>query len=158
MSNRDHDLSGVPEAALSIRLPWAWWVASGAKPIENRSWRVGKRVIGRRVFIHAGVWWSAREIAAIVEEFAPIARAAGVETPTLDHLMSLRGRLIGAARIVDCVEASDSPWFFGPHGIVMSDPVLFKTPVRCVGALSFFRVDDSVRADAASAFPERGAP
>lgn len=143
-----HDLSGVPEAALSIRLPWAWWVASGAKPVENRNRRLTPRWIAihpGRVFLHAGVWWNEREVAETIEEFAPIAARAGVETPTITELKALRGCLIGAARIVDCVEKMDSPWFFGRYGWVMSENVLFETPVRCVGALSFFRVDDSLR-------------
>lgn len=48
-----------------------------------------------------------------------------------------RGGIIGVAEIVDCVEASDSPWFFGRYGFVLRNarPVDF-IPVK--GALGFF--------------------
>jgi len=43
------------------------------------------------------------------------------------------------AKIVDCVDYSDSPWFFGPVGFVLEDaePLDF---VPCKGRLNFFDV------------------
>ena len=48
-----------------------------------------------------------------------------------------RGGIIGTAEIVDCIEQSDSPWFFGPYGLVLENvqPVDF-IPVK--GALGLF--------------------
>lgn len=48
-----------------------------------------------------------------------------------------RGGIIGTAEIVDCVEHFDSPWFFGPYGLVLHNinPVEF-IPVK--GALGLF--------------------
>lgn len=143
-----NDLHHIPEAALSVRLPWTIWLAAGVKPVENRGRKLTTQWIARHpgpVFLHAGVWWDEREIAETIEEFGPIAARAGFKTPPLAEIKSLRGCLIGAARIVGCVEAMDSPWFFGPFGWVMSDPVLLKTPVRCAGALSFFEVPEPIR-------------
>ena len=56
--------------------------------------------------------------------------------PKLGHDFP-RGGIIGTAEIVDCVEASDSPWFFGRYGFVLRSvkPIGF-IPVK--GALGFF--------------------
>ena len=48
-----------------------------------------------------------------------------------------RGGIVGTAEIVDCIERSDDPWFFGPCGLVLENvqPVEF-VPVK--GALGLF--------------------
>ncbi len=48
-----------------------------------------------------------------------------------------RGGIVGTAEIVDCVEASNSPWFVGPFGLVLENvqPMPF-IPVK--GALGLF--------------------
>ena len=55
------------------------------------------------------------------------------------------GGIIGTAEIVDCVEASDSPWFFGPFGLVLTNvhPVPF-IPVK--GALGLFKWKEKMEA------------
>jgi len=35
----------------------------------------------------------------------------------------------------------ESPWFFGPYGFVLANPVLYKTPILCKGMLGFFQPD-----------------
>jgi hypothetical protein len=40
--------------ALTIWQPWASLIAAGAKPYEWRGWEAPKRLIGRRIAIHAG--------------------------------------------------------------------------------------------------------
>lgn len=57
---------------------------------------------------------------------------------TVDWARGLQsGGIVGTAEIVDCVEQSDSPWFFGPYGLVLENvqPVEF-IPVK--GALGLF--------------------
>ena len=50
-----------------------------------------------------------------------------------------RGGVIGSVEIADCVEESDSPWFFGKYGFVLRDPKpLPFTPWK--GQLGFFDV------------------
>lgn len=117
--------------ALSIRQPWAWFLAAGHKDVENRSWPTRFR---GRILIHAargctGAEWSE------AAEFAKT--AAGVEVPPLAQLD--RGGFIGTMDIVDCVQSSPSPWFFGPYGFVIRDarPLPF-VPWR--GELGFFKV------------------
>ena len=45
--------------------------------------------------------------------------------------------IVGTAEIVDCIEHSDSPWFFGPFGLVLANvqPVPF---IQVKGALGLF--------------------
>ena len=51
------------------------------------------------------------------------------------------GGIIGEMEIVDCVQHSDSRWFFGPYGFVLRDakPVSF---IPRKGSLGFFNVPD----------------
>lgn len=110
--------------ALSIRQPWAWLIVHGGKNIENRTWRTKLR---GPVLIHAGKKVDLRAYAEL--------KAQGVKLPDLEKLQT--GGIIGKAVIVDCVDGSDSPWFRGPHGLVLSNPRPVKF-VPCLGRLSFF--------------------
>ena len=50
-----------------------------------------------------------------------------------------RGGIIGSVNLADCVYQSDSPWFQGPYGFVLSDPKpLPFIPFK--GQLGFFDV------------------
>jgi hypothetical protein len=125
-------LSPLPERALSIRQPWAWAILNAGKDIENRPRRFHHR---GPICIHASLNNSAgHHLVSSLE----IKRAAGspIEVPYRASLT--HGGIIGTAEIVDCIEASDSPWFFGPYGLVLRNvqPVPF-IPVK--GALGLFR-------------------
>lgn len=75
---------------------------------------------------------------------------------SIETLRGMRGKLIGEATIADCVSAHPSPWFFGPWGFVLERPRLFETPIACAGALMFFTVPESARAElAATEYLER---
>lgn len=52
-----------------------------------------------------------------------------------------RGGIVGEARIIDCVDQSDSPWFMGAHGFVLRDakPLPFR---EWKGRLQFFDVPE----------------
>jgi hypothetical protein len=68
---------------------------------------------------------------------------AKVQVPELEDLQ--RGGVVGSVEIVDCVAASDSPWFVGDYGFVLRNPqVLPFTPFK--GALGFFDVPRSALA------------
>jgi hypothetical protein len=49
-----------------------------------------------------------------------------------------RGAIIAEVDVVDCVTHSKSPWFVGPYGFVLADPILYDEPIRCRGRLGFF--------------------
>ncbi|MGA2491891.1 MAG: ASCH domain-containing protein [Roseiarcus sp.] len=122
----------TPPLALSIRQPWAWAILYAGKDVENRSWPTRYR---GRVLIHAGLSFEGPAHEALLD-CAEWARDAGVRAPaSLDDLT--RGGIVGEAEIVDCVESSASPWFFGPYGFALRNarPLPFQP---CRGKLGFF--------------------
>lgn len=129
------DLSQLPDKALSIRQPWAWAITFAGKDIENRDWPTKFR---GPVCIHAAKGCTRREYFDALE-FIRSARKPEfkMSPPGRSILMRASGGIIGTAEIVDCVEASDSPWFMGRYGFVLQNvrPISF-IPVK--GALSFF--------------------
>jgi len=121
----------LPEFALSIRQPWAWAILNAGKTIENRDWRTNRR---GPIAIHAGKGMPFADYRDCLDTLAMI--RPDLDLPGIDELQ--RGGIVGVATIVDCVYASDSPWFFGTFGLVLADirPVPF-IPVR--GELGFFK-------------------
>ena len=113
---------------LSIQQPWAWAICHLGKDIENRSWPTKFR---GRFLIHAGKRVDEYGYDYIYDEWlieAPDAKVIGC------------GGIVGIATIVDCVTASNSSWFFGRYGFVLSDqrPLAFM-PLR--GQLGFFEAE-----------------
>lgn len=125
--------------ALSVKLPWAWLMFSdpvqpfafGCKDIENRdystNWRgtiaiqCSKR-IEREDLYEAGMLINRRNLQ--------------IEIPTLEELQKYAGKIIGTVDIVDCVEASDSPWYVGPYGWVLKNPISLPEPIPHRGSIS----------------------
>ena len=116
--------------ALSIRQPWAWLIVNGHKDVENRVWPTKFR---GPVLIHASKGMTRDEYACA----HVCAEDQGITLPPFEELE--RGGIVGRAEITDCVTRSESPWFFGDYGFVMtkSEPVHF-TPQK--GSLGFFTV------------------
>ena len=123
----------LPPLAISIRQPWAWAIINAGKDIENRDWKTKFR---GPVCIHAAKVMTSDDWHAGMEcmEWRFIPSKA---CPPPKSRLLLKGGIIGVAEIVDCVEASASPWFFGRYGFVLRNarPVEF-IPVK--GALGFF--------------------
>jgi hypothetical protein len=95
-----------------IRQPWAWLIVNGYKDIENRSWATKYR---GPLLIQA----SARKPSKPeLEDFLAYARKRGVKLPKKFEL----GGIVGMAQIDDCVGKSQSKWFEGPIGWVLSKP------------------------------------
>jgi len=143
--------------ALSVRQPWSWLLAAGYKEIENRSWHTQVR---GTILIHAGKTAEDpeypqrlmqnqiasapkdKELEAYVEQIQAINRyRTAYENP------AMRGAIIGAAEIVDCLHESDSLWYQGPHGFLLRNPHLFEAPVPWSGRLGFFEVDTDLFID-----------
>ena len=119
--------------ALSIRQPWAWLVVNGFKDIENRTWSTTFR---GRIYVHAGQ----RTVPDDYPEQREYVGRTGIVIPS-----SLgRGAIVGEVTITGCVSSSDSPWFCGPYGFTLENPVAYDTPVPCRGQLGFFSVDESL--------------
>lgn len=123
---------------ISVRQPWAWLIINGGKDIENRNWSTKLR---GRVLIHASKgcgrreWLEAWDVVRCISREAWAKGIKEIQTGTIE-----RGGIIGSVEIVDCVNRSDSPWFFGQYGFVLRDPQ--PSPFyRCNGALGFFKLD-----------------
>lgn len=125
-------MNNLPDRAISIRQPWAWAIMNAGKDIENRPQRWKYRGL---ICIHASKYKNQSEydiaenaITDNCDKWPPAMLSAG----------NITGGIIGVAEIVDCVTESDSPWFFGPYGLVLKNvrPVKF-IPVR--GALGPFK-------------------
>jgi len=129
-------MADLPRMALSIRQPWAWAIINAGKDIENRDWSTKFR---GPVCIHAAKGMTQGEYNGFIRTIHMVSLThpfpSGSRVPGDKSLA--RGGIIGLADIVDCVEASKSPWFFGRYGFVLQNarPVEF-VPVK--GALGFF--------------------
>lgn len=115
--------------ALSVQQPWAWLIVNGYKDIENRGWHTPVR---GTVYIHTGLKFDQEGYEWVRRNFPGIRMPFPAEFP--------RGGIVGKVRIVDCVTRSESRWFFGRYGFVLTDQAqLAFTRVR--GELKFFDVN-----------------
>lgn len=127
---------GIPELALSVRQPWAWAIVCGFKDIENRSrFAIDKGSLNRRgrFAIHASKGMTRDEYVRAYE----LMRSLDILCPPPGALP--RGGIVGHVEVVDCVKQSDSPWFFGPRGLVLRNAVRLGAPIPCAGQLGFFK-------------------
>lgn len=103
---------------LSIKQPWAWLIIHGGKDIENRTWKTKYR---GRFLVHAsqgmtrGEYEDAR---TLVDDIGSM--ELYMRFPSFKALQ--RGGIVGSVELVDCVTASDSPWYMGDVGFVLRDP------------------------------------
>lgn len=125
--------TSLPDLALSVRQPWAWAIIHGGKVIENRT-KGAVRTGGmtcRRIAIHSASAMTRAEYEWGLDRLA----RHGVTCPRPEAL--IRRALIGAVDVVDIVTESDSPWFGGPCGLVLENPVACA-PVPATGHLGYF--------------------
>lgn len=142
--------------ALSINQPWASLIIHAGKDIENRDWLTKVR---GRVAVHASKrldkdeMWRAHCLFRQAGLEIPDSLQAAIQSLQDENLYGKKfappesyplGAIIGTVDIVDCVTKSDSPWFFGPHGFVLRDPIALPEPVPCKGALSFWKVPEGL--------------
>lgn len=142
-----HSCMDKPLIAISIRQPMAWAClhAEPVKDIENRS-KAG--VFARHegpLAIHASVYTPPDEYHTYAEM---IERVTGQPPPPRERLYW--GFIIGIVQLAGVVEASESPWFVGPHGLVLTTPTPLAIPVRCRGQLGLWPVPVEARAQIAA--------
>lgn len=138
-------MGNLPERALSIRQPWLWAIINAGKRHENRSWSTKFR---GPVCLHAAKGMTGSEwddAMDFIDDAFPVAIASklGRRASAVNSTDAKRGGILAVADIVDCVDRSDSPWFFGPYGFVLDNvrPVAF---IPCRGALGFFWWKDRI--------------
>ena len=113
--------------ALSIKQPWAAAIIYGGKDIENRTWNTKLR---GTFAVHAG---------------------AGCDTKAPQYVWDIfdkhfsdkeaYGGIIGTVDLVDVVTESDSMWWIGPKGFILTNP----RPVDFIpmkGRLGFFEIKE----------------
>jgi hypothetical protein len=149
--------------ALSVRRPWAYIILAGIplyeavdlgegkstvrysgknlfKNIENRSRRLPKSFeLPQRVYIHVSQHDEPLTEAMMGFMFRRLSISPiGFMTMYCD--VCRRGVLAGEVTITEQVTKSDNPWFTGPYGYVLADPLLFEKPIPYRGKLGFFEV------------------
>jgi len=144
--------------ALSIKQPWAWLICAGYKDIENRTWRIGRESqhgpyssyhqanftieLPCRIYVHAGKGFDSEGYNSLLDYPEPLGYARQNLMNVQGRGLLARGAIIGEVDITDCVTKSDSPWFVGKYGFVLTNPILYKEPIPYRGKLGFFEVKD----------------
>jgi hypothetical protein len=117
--------------ALSIRQPWAWLIVNGFKDVENRTWPTKFR---GRICVQAGQKVVSQDFPAQLAHLQSIGIDLPIDLP--------RGAIVGEVTILDCITMSYSPWYCGPYGFLLSDPIAYERPLPYRGRLGLFEVDD----------------
>lgn len=133
--------------ALSVLQPWAWAIAKGYKPVENREWVPPKGVVGTRIAIHASKKKVSAEDRAdfedLVDEFS-IGYRSGLCYPDWERLPY--GAVVAVATVKGYVNAAGAKtlprdayrWFNGPYGWLLADVVELPEPVPAKGMLGLW--------------------
>ena len=122
----------LPAIALSVRQPWAWAIIHAGKDIENRSLAAVKHGMKPgRIAIHAAKGMTRDEY----QDARDFMALLGVVCPAPADLV--RGAIIGAVTVTEIVKGHPSPWWMGPRGLVLVNPVACE-PIPAVGALGYF--------------------
>lgn len=132
----------LPDIALSVRQPWAWAVIYDGKDIENRTAAAVRHGMKpQRICIHASKGMTQDEY----DDTRAFMKGLGVKCPRPDELV--RGAIIGAVTVTAVVDNHESPWFFGPRGLVLTDPVAVD-PIPVAGQLGYFKWKEGGKLDA----------
>lgn len=136
-------MSAKTMPAITLLEPWATALL-GPKDIENRTWMLPDRYVGRTIAIHASKRWSKADADAYLQ----IAERAGVD-PGIAYMMAQRvshtlGCIIGVATFGARVTVSRSPWFFGPVGWSKVSAQAIRRPIPCRGALGIWQLPEDI--------------
>lgn len=140
-----------PMKALTVHQPWAWAIAVGLKPIENRTWAPrGQLSPGDRFAIHAGRARGELGDLAFVRELA-VRVGRGAEVPRdLDDPRLVRGAVVAVATYggvvtnqaaADLVRPGAGEWYAGEVGWVLRDVVPLWQPIGCRGFQGLWELD-----------------
>jgi len=140
----------LPERALTLHQPWAWLVAHGLKPLENRPPGFSHQSFRGWFWIHASKVQSLDEWNAAAE----LARQNGItDVPKLYDSALRFGAILGRARIVGVLPVPTlrelpSGWrMTGQFGFVVLDATPLAVPVPCRGYQGFWKVPADVLAE-----------
>ena len=122
--------------ALTVHQPYAHFLATGRKRVENRDWPPPANLVGQWIAIHAG-----RETKHYADDAAMIQAELGLDVPPLEDVAT--GAVIAVA-VLDRVvttehDAGYDEWYSGPYGWFLRDVVKIA-PVRCRGFQKLWRL------------------
>jgi len=139
--------------AISILQPWASLIVLGHKKIETRSWNTKYR---GEILIHASAGKSGIN-SGIQLDFQQ--EFSNLQLPKYENLSF--GAIIGSVNLVDTIgfdekfqmetskylssqELEFGDYSPGRFGWLLSDPVLFETPIPAKGKLGIWEFDESL--------------
>lgn len=131
--------------ALTLHPWWAWLVASGHKPTENRSWAPSLRP-GETIAIHAGARRPSRDDRARV---ADQLQRAGLSHLLEEVLAAPRSAIVGTVVYAGHDERMLSVWDVAPtaeHPVMLHWRVCSAqqvAPIPCSGALGLWRLSEA---------------
>jgi ASCH domain len=148
--------------ALTIKQPWAWAIAEGFKPVENRTWRTTYR--GGPLLIHAGktfdqyasIVWHSREAARRLDglggrnNFWDANAYIPSKVVSAPHGTLALGAVIAIAEITGCHLANEAGTCCGPWAEPnachwqLSHVHALPTPVPCNGRLGLWNPSDDL--------------
>lgn len=148
--------------ALTIHQPWAWAIACGSKPVENRGWVTYFR---GDFAVHAGMSVGTRwDFELNVQS---VARRCGVPEQVVIEAAEVRGAVIAVATLVDVCSASRhigfastprcdcGPWAGNQQRhFKLADVRALPEPIPVKGAQQFWSLPDDVDARVRAALPE----
>ena len=117
---------------ISLKPPWPYAIFHLGKDIENRDMAFKHRGL---LCIHSSKTWDRMG-------YLYIKRNMGIDIPDIEY--HTFGRLEGVVEVIDCVDTSDSKWFFGKWGLVLKDPLEFKEKPEYRGMPGLFDVPDEL--------------
>lgn len=134
--------------ALTIRQPWAWAIARGYKPIENRGWTTNHR---GPLAIHVAQRWD-DDAETALRTVVHRARELGGTVPQRladDMPLAGTGHVIAVVQLVSICTASlrDDSECCGPWAIPgqahwrFADPALVSDPLAARGRLGLWDID-----------------
>jgi hypothetical protein len=126
--------------AISLHQPWAWALFHG-KDIENRSWKTNYRgdllIHASKIFDYKGYSWIVKN-KHLIDDSRIVKLTNNFRDFNINNFNFCC--IIGRVTVVDCVVSSPSPWFFGPYGFVLENPIEFTNPIPFRGQQRFFNV------------------
>lgn len=137
---------------LSIREPWLTMILLGHKPVENRKrplkYRGDLYLHAPMIFDLAGYFWIAKQFPHLLHALGNLRRwlprymftgRVQLDARQEAYLFNgTAGHILGKARMAGCVDNSASPWFTGPWGWLLKDPVRLAEPIKCKGRQGIF--------------------
>jgi hypothetical protein len=130
LNSSKHQHKGMK--CLSVRQPWAYFICSGQKDVENRSWKLDKAP--GRILIHAG----AKFDMSCADFLVP-----GKDPKIGEYPMSA---IVGYVDVVGFTQKSDSDWAGEGPGSewkwLLKNAKMFKTPIPYKGKLGLFDVPE----------------